>query len=152
MPQMVGILAPEAVLLNGDDWGYFIQDFKKKDLDYFSMNLKNINKTLSRGIIWHYISTHGHDCLFSAWEQMAIIKGNFEDEPDADIQNRIFGALSGIIHNVIPVDKRHEFTDYFWDLLREKMIPHWNKENTHEAKNIVNSLLLKTSSLRKLIF
>lgn len=28
VPQIVGLQAPEAVILNGDDWGYFIQAFK----------------------------------------------------------------------------------------------------------------------------
>lgn len=116
-------------------------------MDYFSQNLKNIEKTLTRGMIWHYISVHGHDCKFSAWQQMLNIKANLEDEEDANIQNRIFGCLFGLLHNVFPFEKRDEMADYFWDLLRDKMIPRWNKETSGDAKNIVNSLLLKLVSL-----
>ena len=147
VPQMVGLPAPDAVVLNGDDWGYFVQDFKKEDLAYFSKNLKSIKKTLTRAMIWSYISTHGGDCHFSALKQLEIIKGNVEGEEDADIQNRIFGCLFGMLGSVFPFDKRDEIADYFWDLLREKMIPKWNTEDSSEARNIVNSLILKLVSL-----
>ena len=139
---MVGKKLPAAVFLNMNDWGYFLQEFSRKNMDYFKQNISKIKSPLTRAQIWYHVSTYGTESAISGFEQLDMIRRAIQHEDDTQLVSGMFNMLKELIWNVFPYDMRDSLTDEFFQLIRTNLLPKYAGDTSSKGKAMVNLLLL----------
>lgn len=139
-PDLVGLAAPKAVILNYNDWGYLKWLVDKKSFDYLKDNLLKIKCNLTRQLFYRSLFDMTRDAKISCTEYLDVVNKLLEHETNDEILSITIRNISGLIANYLPPKCYPVYTDKMFKLV-SKLIAN-NLKNKDLTLNLVEILIM----------
>ena len=100
---LIGKKAPEAVILNYNDWGYFKWVIDRKSIDSLKKNIPLVKDELIKSLVYRSLFDMLRDSRISGFEFYKVIGKFLQEENSAIAIPVLLSYLSGAISNYIPL-------------------------------------------------
>jgi len=137
---IIGEVAPKAVILNYNDWGYLKWIVDKKSFDYLKDNLlERIPDILTRQLFYRSILELTRDAKISSPEYLDIIIKMIRHETNEDIISNSIKNIAPLIANYLPLRVYQYYSSQMFDLTCELLAK--NVNNKEIVLNLIEALL-----------
>lgn len=137
--ELHGLKAPDAVLLNSNDWAYVKLILDKTSISFFKNNLLIVKDLLSRQMIYRSFFDMMRDARLSSIEFLELYINFLAKEEDEDIISPQLGYISAGISNYLPNEYKEEYSEKAFNLCIELL--HKFKDNTKMIMNLLTRII-----------
>jgi aminopeptidase N len=138
--EMIGEVAPKAVVLNYNDWAYLKWIVDQKSFNYLKDNLlERIPDILTRQLFYRSILELTRDAKISGPEYLDIIIKMIRHETNEDIISNSIKNIAPLIANYIPIRVYPHYASQMFDLTCELLGK--NISNKEIVLNLIEALL-----------
>ena len=118
VPQVIGMPAPRAVILNYNDYAYLKWIIDDKSFEYLKANLHSRNlDLLTRKLIYRAIYDGVRDAKIACSDYIDTISAQMQNEPDEELIVNNLGYLAGAIANFLPWKYYKTFSAVLYEMV-----------------------------------
>ena len=116
---LIGQEAPNAVILNYNDWAYFKWVIDTKSVNYLKNNLHKINDLLTKQLVYRSVFDLVRDARLPAPEYLNFVSNLITKETNEDIIATVLRNVQGIISSYVPLSYYEKYTDKMFKSISE---------------------------------
>ena len=143
-PNLIGSVAPKAVILNYNDWAYFKWIIDRRTVNNMKSNLHKVKDLLTKQLIYRSLFDLTRDSRMSSVEYFEIISDLIRKETSEDIIPTVVRYVQSIISNYIPLKYYEKYTSLMFDCMSELLareVTALNNNYTTANKELVLHLI-----------
>lgn len=142
---LIGMPAPEGVLVNWNDWGYGLFEIDEKSLNLFKAKLSNIKNNLARNMIYSTVFQMVKDGQLPPQDYITLVKNHIETEQSQEVfTTQISQQIPMVLSYFVPLEFQAKEKDDMFSFLLNTLYPKY--EGNEEMREIIVDAIISCSS------